>query len=69
LKQHLRRELDTLQPKYRELVVLRDLEGLSYGEIAEITGIETKRVKSRLFQARQLLFEKMQKYVEESSHV
>jgi RNA polymerase sigma-70 factor (ECF subfamily) len=68
LRRHLRHTLNELDPKYRELVVLRDLEGLSYEEIAKISGIAVKLVKSRLHQARQLLAEKMKKYVEEVSH-
>jgi RNA polymerase sigma-70 factor (ECF subfamily) len=68
LRRHLRQALNELDPKYRELVVLRDLEGLSYEEIAKISGIAVKLVKSRLHQARQLLAEKMKKYVEEVSH-
>jgi RNA polymerase sigma-70 factor (ECF subfamily) len=64
LRQHLHRALNQLEPKYRELVVLRDLEGLSYEEIAKISQIDEKLVKSRLFQARQILAAKMKKYVE-----
>jgi RNA polymerase sigma-70 factor (ECF subfamily) len=69
LRQHLRHELNQLPSKYRELVVLRDLEGLGYEEIAKMTGIAMKLVKSRLYQARQILAEKMIKYVEEVPHV
>ncbi len=60
----LRRELNKLDPKYRELVVLRDLEGLGYDEVAQISGIDEKLVKSRLYQARQILSTKMKKYAE-----
>lgn len=69
LRHHLRLALQKLKPKYRELVVLRDLEGLSYEEIAQASGVPEKLVKSRLFQARQILAEKMKKYVEEAQHV
>lgn len=37
---------------YREVFVLRDLEGMSYEEIAELTGITVPAVKSRLHRAR-----------------
>jgi RNA polymerase sigma-70 factor (ECF subfamily) len=60
--------LNKLPPKYRELIVLRDLEGLGYEEIAQISGIEVKLVKSRLYQARQILAEKMKKYQEDFAH-
>jgi RNA polymerase sigma-70 factor (ECF subfamily) len=66
MRQHLHQALAQLEPKYRELVVLRDLEGLSYEEIAKISRIDEKLVKSRLFQARQILASKMKKYVEAS---
>jgi len=61
---YLRAALNQLDPKYRELVVLRDLEGLSYEEIAKIQKLDEKLVKSRLYQARQTLAEKMQKHAE-----
>lgn len=64
LRDTMRRELNKLDPKYRELVVLRDLEGLGYDEIAKISGIEEKLVKSRLYQARQILAARMKKYAE-----
>lgn len=64
LRNNLHRELKQLDQKYRELVVLRDLEGLGYDEIAKISGIDEKLVKSRLYQARQILAAKMKKYAE-----
>ncbi len=69
MRQHLRRALNQLEPKYRELVVLRDLEGLSYEEIAQARGLAEKLVKSRLYQARQILAASMKKYLEEVAHV
>lgn len=68
LRHHLRVALNKLEPKYRELVVLRDLEGLSYEEVAQASGITEKLVKSRLFQARQILAEKMKRYFKEAQH-
>lgn len=64
LHAHLHQALNQLEPKYRELIVLRDLEGLSYEEVAKISRIDEKRVKSRLYQARQILAAKMKKYAE-----
>jgi len=69
MRYHLRRALNQLEPKYRELVVLRDLEGLSYEEIAKARGLAEKLVKSRLYQARQILAASMKKYLEEVAHV
>lgn len=43
--------LSTLAPKHRDLVVLRYLEDLSLADIAEITGLRTGTIKSRLHRA------------------
>jgi RNA polymerase sigma-70 factor (ECF subfamily) len=48
----IRRAIDQLQPEHKAVVVLRDMEGLSYEEIAEITGANLGTVKSRLSRAR-----------------
>ena len=47
----------TLPIEYREVVILRHFTELSYEEIGETLGIETKTVKSRLHSARQRLAE------------
>ncbi|MBW1773595.1 MAG: winged helix-turn-helix transcriptional regulator, partial [Deltaproteobacteria bacterium] len=39
----------------REVITLRDIEGLSYVEISEVTGISLGTVKSRLARARTAL--------------
>ena len=41
-----------LEPAYREVLLLRDVEGLSAAEVAEVTGIGIAAVKSRLHRAR-----------------
>jgi RNA polymerase sigma-70 factor (ECF subfamily) len=41
-----------LEPGYREVLLLRDVEGLSASEVAEVVGISTQAVKSRLHRAR-----------------
>jgi RNA polymerase sigma-70 factor (ECF subfamily) len=47
--------LDTLDPEAREVVVLRDVEGLTAAEVAEVTGVSVAAVKSRLHRARTAL--------------
>lgn len=47
--------LDRLDPDWREVIVLRDIEGLSAAEVAEVTGISVAAVKSRLHRARAAL--------------
>jgi RNA polymerase sigma-70 factor (ECF subfamily) len=44
--------LGALEEKSREVIVLRDLEGLSASEVAEVLGISVEAVKSRLHRAR-----------------
>lgn len=47
--------LSRVKPVFREAVVLRDLEGLSYEEIAEILGIRIGTVRSRIARGREQL--------------
>jgi RNA polymerase sigma-70 factor, ECF subfamily len=51
----VRRALETLPSDFREVLVLRELEGLSYKEIAAIVGIPLGTVMSRLARARERL--------------
>jgi RNA polymerase sigma factor (sigma-70 family) len=44
-----------LTPEQRSLVLLRDLEGYDYKEIAELSGVPQQHVKARLFRARKRL--------------
>ncbi len=44
--------LAALEPEHRLLIVLRDIEGLSYDEIVSITGLAAGTVKSRLHRGR-----------------
>lgn len=69
LEQRLHREINKLKPKYRELIVLRDLEGLSYEDIAQVCQIDVKLVKSRLYEARRILAQTMRNFMEEAPHV
>jgi RNA polymerase sigma-70 factor (ECF subfamily) len=55
--------LDTLSPEHREVVVLRELQGMSYSEIAEVVGIPEGTVESRLFRARRELRERLKDYL------
>jgi len=54
-----RAALDTLPPQQRAVLALRELEGLSYEEIAEVMKIPTGTVMSRLYHARRLLARKL----------
>ena len=57
----LQRALAELPDDRRIVVVLRDLEGLTYEEIAETLGLELGTVRSRLHRARAELREKLEK--------
>jgi len=52
----------TLPPKYRVPVILRDIEGKTYEEIASILQLGLGTTKSRISRARGLLKEKLRKY-------
>jgi RNA polymerase sigma-70 factor, ECF subfamily len=53
----VRRALAGLKVEYREVLVLREYQNLSYREIAEITESTESAVKSRIFKARRALHE------------
>jgi len=59
----LTQALLALEPEQRELVVLRDLQGLSYEDIQEVTGLVAGTVKSRLHRARLALQQSMAEYL------
>lgn len=54
-RERLRRALEQLTPQFREVLVLRELEGCSYKEIAAITSRPIGTVMSALARARQQL--------------
>jgi RNA polymerase sigma-70 factor, ECF subfamily len=58
----LQRILNLLDEDYREILILREWNDLSYNEIAEITGLTVPAVKSKLFKARKKLVEIFKKY-------
>jgi RNA polymerase sigma-70 factor (ECF subfamily) len=55
----LQQAIKSLSEGHRAVVILRDMEGLSYEEIVRITGYNVGTVKSRLARARQQLREKL----------
>ena len=59
LSEHVKTALEELSPSLRMPVVMYDIEGLAYGEIAKILGIAEGTVKSRIHRARQALREQL----------
>jgi RNA polymerase sigma-70 factor (ECF subfamily) len=58
-KETLRRALEELPDVYREALVLRELEGMSYKEIADVTSVSMGTVMSRLARGRTRLRESL----------
>ncbi len=55
VRRAVREGLDRLDPAFRQALVLRDVNGLSYDEIAQALDLEAGTVKSRIFRARRKL--------------
>ena len=62
LDEDVQHAFDALPPDYRMVVVLADLEGFSYKEIAEILEVPVGTVMSRLYRGRRLLEQAMLQY-------
>jgi RNA polymerase sigma-70 factor (ECF subfamily) len=65
VRAHVEEELRKVPEPYRTAVVLRDLEEMSYEEIAEITEVSLGTVKSRLTRGREALRQRLISYVRE----
>jgi len=59
LREAVTAALDRLDPDWREVIVLRDIEGLAAAEVAQVTGLSVAAVKSRLHRARVALRENL----------
>lgn len=57
----VRRALDSLADEFRQPIVLREIDGLSYEEISNILDIPLGTVRSRIFRARQDLLERLER--------
>lgn len=62
--EQLRSAIADLPEVFRTTIILREIEGLAYEEIAEITGVSLGTVKSRIARARSRLQTQLQTYVE-----
>jgi RNA polymerase sigma-70 factor (ECF subfamily) len=57
--------LETLSPEHRDVIVLRELQGLSYEEIAAALGLPRGTVESRLHRAREALRKRFEGYLQQ----
>jgi RNA polymerase sigma-70 factor (ECF subfamily) len=63
----LRKAIEKLPPQYRIVLVLRDMEGLSDDEVAEITGLRSGTVRVRLHRARLYVRKELMKTMSRSA--
>jgi RNA polymerase sigma-70 factor (ECF subfamily) len=63
------RAIESLPDEFREAVVLSDVEGLNYAEIAEVLGVPMGTVKSRLYRGRRQLERKLYDYAIEMGYL
>lgn len=59
--QRIRQALAQVPQDFREVLVLKEIEGMSYEQIGELLEIPTGTVRSRLFRARQDLLERLER--------
>ncbi len=59
LKKYVRHFVDALPDKLRVVIILREIEDMSYEEIAEMMNIPIGTVRSRLFNARQMIKDRL----------
>jgi len=59
IRRYVRKYVDSLPSKLRTVIILREVEDMSYEEIADILKIPIGTVRSRLFNARQIIKERL----------
>ncbi len=69
LDEDVQAALDKLPPDYRMVVLLADLEGFSYKEIADILEVPVGTVMSRLYRGRRLLEAAMLEFAHEHGYL
>lgn len=69
LEDNVKQALDSLPAEYREAILLSDVEGLSYQDIAEIANVPIGTIKSRLNRGRKLLQKKLFEYAKDKGFI
>jgi RNA polymerase sigma-70 factor (ECF subfamily) len=59
MSKYLKRFIDALPDRLRSILILREVEGMSYDEIAEVTNIPVGTVRSRLHYAREIIKDRL----------
>jgi RNA polymerase sigma-70 factor (ECF subfamily) len=59
----INRAVDALAPEYRSVLLLREMEGLTYAEIAQATGLTMEAVKTRINRARAMVRQRIEPYL------
>jgi RNA polymerase sigma-70 factor, ECF subfamily len=67
--EEITRAIEALPAHYRAAVVLSDVHGFRYAEIAEVLGVPEGTAKSRLFRGRRMLQKKLLRYATEMGYV
>lgn len=63
LQAQINRAVDSLAAEYRVVLILREVDGLTYTEIAEVTGLTLEAVKTRLHRAKAMVRQKVEPYL------
>jgi RNA polymerase sigma-70 factor (ECF subfamily) len=61
--------IEALPAEYRAAVLMSDVHGMRYAEIATILGVPEGTVKSRLFRGRRMLQRRLKGYAQEMGYV
>lgn len=59
-KKRIKKAIDNLKPKFKEIIIMYEINGLSYDEISKKLNIPIGTVKSRLYNAKKILAEELE---------
>lgn len=63
IRESIKKAIDSLPGKYSEIIILRDIGGLSYEEISKISGLSIDAIGVRLIRARTMLKAKLKRFL------